>query len=174
MNIFRSSRLEIFFKINAQKNFTIFCIKKSLQHICFPVNIKKFLRTAFLKNFSGGCFCIILKVTKGTVMQIEKAPIQDRLCISKASWKFRISTIYSFSIIYPWNLLFFEKVANFLRVSIVFSVYKKTLRLNNLKIITAMNVKIWVFVICVKAIIYLSLYNLYDCTFKQLFRKGYF
>ena len=85
MNIFRSSRLEIFFKINAQKNFTIFCIKKSLQHICFPVNIKKFLRAAFLKNFSGGCFCIILKVTKGTVMQIEKAPIQDRLCISKAS-----------------------------------------------------------------------------------------
>ena len=29
-----------------------------------------------------------------------------------------------------------------------------------------MNVKISVFVICVKAIIYLLLYNLHDCTFK--------
>ena len=25
------------------------------------MNIEKFLRTAFLQNFSGGCFCIILK-----------------------------------------------------------------------------------------------------------------
>ena len=30
-----------------------------------------------------------------------------------------------------------------------------------------MNVKISVFVICVKAIIYLLLYNLHDCTFKR-------
>ena len=38
--------------------------KKSLQHRYFPVNIAKFLKTAFLQNFSGGCFCIILKVIK--------------------------------------------------------------------------------------------------------------
>ena len=37
-------------------------------------------------------------------MQIEKALIKDRLNISKVSWKCRIPTIYSFAVIYPWNL----------------------------------------------------------------------
>ena len=59
--------------------------------------------------------------------------------------------------------IFLKKVAYFLTISIVFSVYK-TLRLNNLKTRTAMNAKISLFAICVEAIIYL-LYNLYDCTF---------
>ena len=31
-------------------------IKKSLKHRCFPVNIAKFLKTAFLLNTSGGCY----------------------------------------------------------------------------------------------------------------------
>ena len=34
-------------------------IRKRLQYRCFPVNIAKFLRTVFLKNTSGGCFCAI-------------------------------------------------------------------------------------------------------------------
>ena len=34
-----------------------------------------------------------------------------------------------------------------------------------------MNVKISVFVTCAKAIIYLLLYNLHDCTFKDFFNK---
>ena len=42
-----------------------------------------------------------------------------------------------------------------------------TLRLNNLKIITTMNPKISVVVVCVEAIIHLLLYNLHDCTFKR-------
>ena len=41
------------------------------------------------------------------------------------------------------------------------------LRLNNLKIRTTTNAKYSLFVICVEAIIYLSLYNLHDCTFKN-------
>ena len=59
------------------------------------------------------------------------------------------------------------KLAIFLKSSllfnsfIVFSVYKKTLRLNNLKTRTAMDAKISVFVVSVK------LYHLHDCTFKQ-------
>ena len=40
---------------------------------------------------------------KGTVIQIEKAMINDRLRFSKVSWKFRIPTIYNFAVIYPWN-----------------------------------------------------------------------
>ena len=64
MNIFRSSCLEMLFKTGALKNLAIFWIKKNLQHRCFPVNIAKFLRTGFLRNFSGGCFCIILKLIK--------------------------------------------------------------------------------------------------------------
>ena len=54
----------MFFEIGALKNVAIFWHKKSLQHRCFLVNIAKFLRTAFLQNFSGGCFCIISKVIK--------------------------------------------------------------------------------------------------------------
>ena len=38
-------------------------IKKRLQHRHFPVNIAKFVRTAFLKNTSGGCFCQFDEVT---------------------------------------------------------------------------------------------------------------
>ena len=30
-------------------------IKKRLQHVCFPVNIAKFLRAAFLYSTFGGC-----------------------------------------------------------------------------------------------------------------------
>ena len=71
-HIFRSSRLQMFFKISALKYFAILRIKKGLQHRCFrirsshmvltyrtlitsyfrPVNIAKFLRKAFLQNTS--------------------------------------------------------------------------------------------------------------------------
>ena len=59
-------------------------------------------------------------------MQIEKSLINDRLSVSKPSWKVCIPTIYSFAVIYPWNLLFLKKLAYFLTVSIAFSVYKQT------------------------------------------------
>ena len=61
---------------------------------------------------------------KGTVMQIEKVPINDRLRVSNVSWKFHILTIYNFAVISLWNLLFPQKVAYFLPVSIVFFVCK--------------------------------------------------
>ena len=38
---------------------------------------------------------------KGTVMQIEKALINDRLRVSKVSWGFRIAIIYNFAVIDP-------------------------------------------------------------------------
>ena len=37
---------------------------------------------------------------KGTVMQIEKALINDRLRVLKVSRKFRIPNIYNFAVIY--------------------------------------------------------------------------
>ena len=61
----------------------------------------------------------------GTVMQIEKAVINDPIHVSKTSWKFRIPTIFIFTVVSPWNLLFPQKVAYFLTVSIIFSVYKQ-------------------------------------------------
>ena len=66
-------------------------------------------------------------------MLIGKALINDRLIVSKVSWKFRIPTIYNLVVIYPWNLLFSEKVAYFLTVSIVFSVYKQNSPAQKLK-----------------------------------------
>ena len=58
-------------------------------------------------------------------MQIEKALVNDRWRVSKVSWKFCIPTIHSFAVIFAWNSQSFQKVAYFLTVSIVFSVYKK-------------------------------------------------
>ena len=66
-------------------------------------------------------------------MQMEKALINDCLSVSKVSWKFHISTIFNFAVIYPWNLLFSSKVAYFLAVSIVFSVYKQNFTAQQLK-----------------------------------------
>ena len=107
---------------------------------------------------------ITYSIFKGTVMQIEKRLINDSLRVSKVSWKFRIPNIYNFVVNYPWNLLFFEKVAYFL-LSCLF--INKTLRLNNLKIRTVTKAKISLFVICVEAIVYLLLYNLHDCPLKS-------
>ena len=38
---------------------------------------------------------------KGTVIQIEKALINDLLRVSKVSWKFRFATVYNFAVIFP-------------------------------------------------------------------------
>ena len=40
-------------------------------------------------------------IIKGTVMKIEKGLTNDRLRVSKVSWKYRIPTIYNFAVIYP-------------------------------------------------------------------------
>ena len=58
-------------------------------------------------------------------MQIQKALINNHFCVSEVSWKFCIVTIYNFVAIYLWNVLISWKVAYFLAVSIVFSVYKQ-------------------------------------------------
>ena len=47
-----------------------------------------------------------LKNVKGTVMQIEKALMNDPLPVSKVSWKFLIAAVYNFPVIYSWNLQF--------------------------------------------------------------------
>ena len=59
-------------------------------------------------------------------MPIEKALINDCLGVSNVSWKFHISPMYNFAVIYPWNLRFAQKVAYFLTVSSVFSVCKQS------------------------------------------------
>ena len=61
-------------------------------------------------------------------MHIEKALINDRLRVLKVSWKFRIPTVFNFTVIYAWNLQFFEKAAYFLAVSIVFSVNEQNFK----------------------------------------------
>ena len=81
-----------------------------LLHRCFLVNFAKYFRT-------GDCFWNF----KGTVMQIEEAMTNDRLRVSKVSWKFHISTFYNFAVIYQWNLLFPLKETFFLTVSTFFS-----------------------------------------------------
>ena len=136
---------------------------------------------------------INIKADAGIVMQIEKALINGRLRVSKVSWKFCISVIYNFAIIYPWEVAIFLKssllfqqptfpAGNYMfRVKyrntrtkceicskLTIKIPDKTLRFNNLKNRTATNANVPVLVMCVKAIIYLLLYNLLDWTFKYL------
>ena len=61
---------------------------------------------------------------KYTIMQIERALINDCLRVSEVSWKFHIPIIYNFAVIYSWNFPSSLKVAYLLTVSIIFSVYK--------------------------------------------------
>ena len=49
------------------------------------------------------------KVIKGTIMQIEKASINDRLRVSKVSWKLHIPTIYNFAVIFTLEICYFLK-----------------------------------------------------------------
>ena len=44
-------------------------------------------------------------MVKGTVVQIEKALINDRLRVLKVSRKCCISSIYNFALIYPYDFL---------------------------------------------------------------------
>ena len=48
----------IFLNTNAGLSSEAFLFKKRLWRRCFPLNFMKFLRTPFLQNTSGGCFCI--------------------------------------------------------------------------------------------------------------------
>ena len=57
----RGSLSQMFLTIGTLKNSAILWIKEKLQQMCFPLNIFKFLTTAFLKNNPGGCFCIFFK-----------------------------------------------------------------------------------------------------------------
>ena len=83
-----------------------------------------------------------LVVIKSTVMQIEKALINDRLCVSAISKKSCIPTaiskkfcitVFDFAVISPWNLLFSWKIAFILLVSIAFYVYKQNFTAQKLK-----------------------------------------
>ena len=51
-HIFSSSRLQMFFKIGALKNFTILRVKKRLQHKCFPVRSSHMMLTCLSCKYS--------------------------------------------------------------------------------------------------------------------------
>ena len=95
-------------------------------------NMKFFFRDFFSKRdqickkvrIFSHLFKRSLKVHSST----GKALINDRLRVSRVPWKFRIPTIYNFAVLYPWNLLFSEKVAYFLTVSIFFSIYEQNFK----------------------------------------------
>ena len=72
-------------------------IKKRLQHRCFPVNIAKFLRTAFSQNTSSGCFwfhnrnkykstCVFINISKFTIIIIKKLLKKMEMAIVQV-WK---------------------------------------------------------------------------------------
>ena len=62
-----------FNKIAGLRNVTL--LKKRLQHIRFPVNFVKFLRTLFLQNTSIGCFRVSLFISSKyfTLMRLPLA-----------------------------------------------------------------------------------------------------
>ena len=121
-------------------------------------------------------FCLIIPIltpfcyyfVRGTFMQIEQELVNNRLHVSKVSWKSRIPNIYNFTVLLPRNFPKFLKVAYYFLLPFLF--ISKTLLSN--KTGTAMNTKICaVFVICVETIIYLLLYNLHDCKLRSCKNK---
>ena len=48
--------------------------KKRLWYRCFPVNFVKFLRTPFLQNTCGGCFCVVRSESKS----LESFGVDDK------------------------------------------------------------------------------------------------
>ena len=59
--------------------------------------------------------CVKFVSVKTTIMQIEKATINDCPCVWKVFWKFCIPATYNFAVIYPWNLLYkIYKMVSFL------------------------------------------------------------
>ena len=83
-----------------QANVLIWFTKTTLLHINYITSHSLFISKRAVTYASR------IPVIKGTVIKIEKALINDRLRVSKVSWKFRIPTIYNFAVIYLWNLLF--------------------------------------------------------------------
>ena len=92
MNVFGSSRWQMFFKVGALNNFAIFGTKKRLQHRRFPVIIAKFLRIAFSKNLSSGCFCIILKIC--IILKVNKQLFQKAI-FKEISLLWRLNKYFS-------------------------------------------------------------------------------
>ena len=79
------------------------CLKvQSLIFSEFVLSWKLILFAVFLHKSNN--YAPFLWPLKGTVMQIEKALINDRLHVPKVSWKFRIPTIYNFAVRYSWYL----------------------------------------------------------------------
>ena len=105
----------------ALKSFAIFWIKMSLRHRCFPVNIAKFFTNSFLQNFSGVCFCIILKETRNSYFCVT--PKNHQLCVfitlvKKAFKSSNFCNISNFHNGFVWNPSnvqrpLFERIARF-------------------------------------------------------------
>ena len=100
---------------------SVFILSPNFPSYCCVIPFSKIMRVKLMKLIFSLCYPY-LKVQS---CKLKKALINDHLHVSKVSWEFRITTIYNFAVIYPWNLLFSQKVAYFLTVSVVFSVYKQ-------------------------------------------------
>ena len=100
-----------YFKENIVQNLfykQISLLKQICTRYCFVVFLEKLTFWGCIKKyFPVTCpFSVFWEfLFKGTVMQIEKALINDRLRVSKAPRKFSILTIYNFEVIHLWSLL---------------------------------------------------------------------
>ena len=92
--------------------FILHCVRASWIPSCFIapklVTFNRSYRSSQLQSYFMSViesyFMSVKSAFKGTVMEIKKALVNDRLRVSKVPWKLCIPTI-------PWNLLFSLKVA---------------------------------------------------------------
>ena len=92
--------------------FILHCVRASWIPSCFIapklVTFNRSYRSSQLQSYFMSViesyFMSVKSAFKGTVMEIKKVLINDRLGVSKVSWKLCIPTI-------PWDLIFSVKVA---------------------------------------------------------------
>ena len=107
-------------KTCARVSFLIKFLKKRFWHRCFTVSFAKFLRTPFLQNISGGCFC-------GSCWSLPSLQLGwVGLMDTGLNWKPRVlSSIFSREIskIWAWKYLLCvqQKSSGFLFFLILFS-----------------------------------------------------
>ena len=73
-------------------------VKQRLKHRYFPVKFKKFLRTSFSQNISGGCFCLSPHQPERSLAEVEN--LIKGLEFKQKKLFFQINTTWKYKLVH--------------------------------------------------------------------------